>query len=822
MKRQILLDGTQAYRVQSGTAYLYAMRMEQDAPTGRVYHYATAQQGELIAAVRPVTVAGDTWGCVVRPSGGAQLEPAQEECSPAAQANFTAFVENLENHHAEEIRQVAAHRTRDARAVGDAVARLQDINTRLVAWSDIDYINENELIEACTVLGKYLGVAIHVPTQEARRRSEDLTEDILNLSGIRSKKVSLAPSWWERDSGAMLGTLEDGTPVTLLPRGMRGYRMFNPRTDTTVRVTADIAQTIDTHATAVYRTFPEKPIGVRQILKFALGEHIGSEIVTILLFTFLASLIQVLPPIISQQIFDVIVPERLYGMLLEVILILLSFQIASMGFSIVVNLGFSRIKTKIEVSVQAAIWDRLLSMRLPFFYQFTAGELLEKIKGIDKVKQTLSLKLLETFLSSIFALINIYVLFRYIPSITPTVLLMFLLCFVVSWYIGMRKYRLNQRYIAVSNRLTSLNHQMLDGMQRIKSSRAEARVFSMWSKQEAEARFFKGRMKMMDNALDAFYTFFKFGAIAVVYLLISRQTNVEMGVFVAYISSFLIVQATVMNLLGVLNVLPELVPVMQNIKPILQSPPAERSTQDVPDQPDGTLSVHHASFQYDPYGQTILHDISISVAQGESIGIIGFSGSGKSTLLKLLLGLYPPTEGKVYMGGYDMATVDTSYLRQRAGVVMQNGRITVGSVYTNVIGNDSRITEEEAMEALNAAGLGDYVRALPKGIHSAVGTGTTELSEGQKQQLLIARALVRKPSYIFFDEATSQLDAITQASVMAQLHTVRATKVIVAQNLSTVEACDRILVMDQGKIIIQGTYAELAAKGIMRPLGTDA
>jgi ABC-type bacteriocin/lantibiotic exporter with double-glycine peptidase domain len=190
------------------------------------------------------------------------------------------------------------------------------------------------------------------------------------------------------------------------------------------------------------------------------------------------------------------------------------------------------------------------------------------------------------------------------------------------------------------------------------------------------------------------------------------------------------------------------------------------------------------------------------------VALIGPSGGGKSTLLRLLLGFETPSAGKVLYDGQDLATLDVLAVRRQLGVVLQNGRVTAGSIFEN-IGGGSLISLDEAWAAAEDAGFADDVREMGMGLHTIVSEGGTNLSGGQRQRLLIARALATRPRLLFLDEATSALDNRTQAIVARSLERLRVTRVVIAHRLSTIRRADRIYVLDGGRMIEQGSFAEL-------------
>ena len=213
-------------------------------------------------------------------------------------------------------------------------------------------------------------------------------------------------------------------------------------------------------------------------------------------------------------------------------------------------------------------------------------------------------------------------------------------------------------------------------------------------------------------------------------------------------------------------------------------------------------------FRYQADGPVVLKDVSLRAEPGEFIALVGPSGSGKSTLLRLLLGFETLESGSIYYDGQDLEGLDIQAVRRQIGVVLQSGRLIAGDIFTNIAASGP-ITLDEAWEAARMAGLADDIRAMPMGMHTVVSQGGGTLSGGQRQRLLIARAIVNRPRMLFFDEATSALDNRTQAIVSASLERLHATRIVVAHRLSTIVNADRIYVMDQGRIVQVGTYAEL-------------
>jgi ATP-binding cassette subfamily C protein len=253
------------------------------------------------------------------------------------------------------------------------------------------------------------------------------------------------------------------------------------------------------------------------------------------------------------------------------------------------------------------------------------------------------------------------------------------------------------------------------------------------------------------------------------------------------------------------------IPTYERLKPILDTEPESDETKVAPGRLRGELSVSHLSFRYTTDGPWILKDISFHVQPGEFVAFVGSSGCGKSTMMRLLLGFERPQQGGIYYDSQDLASLDARAVRQQLGVVLQESRVLPTDIFRNIVGTTSR-TMDDAWEAAEMAGLADDVRQMPMGMHTVVSEGGGTFSGGQRQRLLIARALVNKPRVIFFDEATSALDNKAQAMVTQSMDRMDATRIVIAHRLSTVVNADRIFYFDGGAIREEGTYEELLAK----------
>jgi ABC-type bacteriocin/lantibiotic exporter with double-glycine peptidase domain len=262
-----------------------------------------------------------------------------------------------------------------------------------------------------------------------------------------------------------------------------------------------------------------------------------------------------------------------------------------------------------------------------------------------------------------------------------------------------------------------------------------------------------------------------------------------------------------------------IIPAYERAKPILKAiPEAQGASSLDPGRLHGAIECSRILFRYESDLPLVLNDISIQIKPGQFVAFVGHSGSGKSTLFRLLLGFETPESGSIYFDGMDLADIDPQALRRQMGVVMQNGKVFDGDIFTNIVGA-SPLTIADAWAAARSAGFDKDIEAMPMGMNTVISEGGGGLSGGQRQRLMIARAIVHRPRILLFDEATSALDNQTQSIVSRSLEALEATRIVIAHRLSTIINADQIYVFDQGRITQHGTYEELAGQeGLFRDL----
>lgn len=685
---------------------------------------------------------------------------------------------------------------------------------------------EAALLIATGAVGHALGITIAPPGKsEDLRRMRDPLDAIARASRIRVRRVTLRENWWQKDSGALLAyTVEDRRPVALLPISASRYEVMDPLRQTRVHCNREIAATLSPTAYTFYRPLPEtvKPIS---LLKFAFRGHLN-ELLLVLLTGVAATLLGMVTPQATAILIDHAIPDANRRMLMQIAFGLLATALGATLFQLTQGFAMMRLETFADASTQAAVWDRLLNLKASFFRQYSIGDLSSRVSAVSQIRQKLSNTILKSLFSSLFSLLNLGLLFYYsmpLALIATCVALLNIAVTVVSGMLTLRKVRplLDQQ-----GKLFGMMVQIINGVAKFRVAGAETRAFAFWGKQYSQqlrlilgSQGIEDNLVVINNLLSAVTPAVLF-AVATS-MLQSSQTdggNFSTGTFLAFNAAFgtFISGATSLST-TVVDVL-EVLPIWQRAEPILQAVPEVDAAKADPGRLSGQVVLDRVNFRYRADGALILDDVSLRAEPGEFIALVGPSGSGKSTLFRLLLGFDVPESGTLYYDGQDLAGLDVTAVRRQFGVVLQNSRLMSASIFENIASSAS-ITMDEAWEAARMAGLADDVAAMPMGMHTVVSEGGTNLSGGQRQRLLIARALALRPRVLLFDEATSALDNRTQAIVSESLERLKVTRIVIAHRLSTIRNADRIYVLQNGRLVQQGHFTQLAEQpGLFRQL----
>ena len=706
----------------------------------------------------------------------------------------------------------------DRRQVAQALTRLASIlepSAVGLPFGDTED-GADPVLTACRLVGQASGITIQPPPSANRWAGQDPIRDIARASRVRLRPVTLQGQWWREDNGPVLA-FREGRPVALLPvAGRRSptgarYDLLDPATHTRTPVTAAVAAALTPSAYVFYPPLPDRPLTGLDLLRHGLRGN-GRDVARVLLAGLALGGLLLVTPLMVGVLFDAIIPGFQRDQLLRIGLALLVSALAAALFQLTRNVSILRLESKLDASLQAAIVDRLLRLPAPFFRRYTAGDLAERVLGINTIRHIVSGAVVSSVLLGIFSILNLVLLMAYAPNLAGSAVALVLMSVLVTALFGWRQARYQKLLTETQRHISGLVLQMASGIAKLRTAGVENRAFARWARAFSRQREMAFKSRTAGNGLAVFHAAYAVLASLALFALMaltgeSRQT-LSTGAFLAFYAAFTQLLLAGMSVSSALTAIVSTVPIYAGLKPVFETSPEVSPAQADPGRLTGQIELSHVAFRYREDEPVVLKDISLRIEPGEFVALVGSSGCGKSTLMRLLLKFESPLSGAIYYDGQDLDRLDVEAVRRQVGVVLQGGQLIAGSILSNIIGS-SLLTLDDAWEAARQVGLAQDIEQMPMGIHTVISEGGGNLSGGQRQRLLIARAIVHKPRLLFLDEATSALDNPSQSLVSASLARLSATRVVIAHRLSTIVNADCIYVMDEGRIVQSGAYAQL-------------
>ena len=640
---------------------------------------------------------------------------------------------------------------------------------------------------------------------------EEQLTGILRPRGIMMRDIQLTGEWWRECVGPLLGYAKDGRLVALVPtKTGLGYQYRQQ--DGTIRQVSHrvMAEELKPKAVTFTKALPLRPLKLKDLIAFTWSVVSGPNALLLVVCALVVVFLGMFTPMANKLIFDTVIPTGDAADLLPITGLLIGATVGTLLLTLTRNLYIIRIQHIIEMHVQNAVMARTFLLSPTFFSKHSSGELTAKLQNVSVLASLVNETIVGALLSGTLSIIYLVQVYYYGGSLLwPAIAILAAQAAVFALNYRM-SVKMRHHYTERAAKLSGLEYNLFAGIQKLKLTGSENRAFARWLDRYGDAARFLYNPLFTYRLYPALTALLGLGGTMLIFWS-TLKNGVSTSDYIAFNSAFGMITASLVQLNGVLPSISQIRPLLESIKPILEAVPEMEDKAPQVQRLSGKIEISGLSFRYSDDGPLILNDLSLTIKPGEYIGIVGKSGCGKSTLMRLMLGFEYPLSGGVYYDNYDLAKVDKASLRRRIGCCLQSGSLFTGDLFHNITITAPWATHDEAWEALRLACLEDDVRRMPMGLHTMVSEGGGGFSGGQKQRLLIARALISKPDIIFFDEATSALDNIAQKTVSDNLDALKCTRVVIAHRLSTIRHCDRIIVLDKGRIAEQGTFEELMA-----------
>lgn len=641
---------------------------------------------------------------------------------------------------------------------------------------------------------------------------EEQIEFRMRPFGIKSRTVTLDKGWYKHAVGPMLGTLKDGgSAVALIPGRFSGYVLVDIKTSKKIKLNRKTEKLIDKEAVCFYEPLPLKSLTIADLLKFLFNQLSVSDIVLYLILMAFSSGLGLLSPMFTKWLFSDVLESQDIQVLVALAIFMICFSISNLCFRSYQALINSRIGIKQNIAVQAAIMNRIMSLSPSFFKKYSAGELSQRSNYVQSLCSTLFSTIGMTGLTSVFSLIYIGQIFVFAKSLVVPSLLVTAATLVLSLTTTYAQLKITKEKMEISSKTAGLTYSTITGIQKIKLAGAEKRMFSRW------AKFYSSQAQLEYNP-PAFLKLSSTISLAVsligtmVIYAVAINNKVSVSDYYAFNTAYGMVSSAFMSVVSIAMTVANIRPTLEMAKPIMEAEPENHEGKENITSLRGGIEISHVSFRYDENMPNVIDDLSLTVRSGEYLAIVGATGCGKSTLMRLLLGFETAQKGSIMYDKKDIAKIDPESLRKQMGVVTQDGKLFLGDIYSNIVITAPQLSLDEAWEAAKIASIDEDIKAMPMGMHTIISEGQGGISGGQKQRLMIARAVAPKPKILMFDEATSALDNITQKKVSEAVDSLKCTRIVIAHRLSTIQHADRIIYLENGHIVEEGKYEDLIAK----------
>ena len=669
---------------------------------------------------------------------------------------------------------------------------------------------------ACGKIASEIGSPVNRKIHYNQASPKSFVEQFARSAGVQHRQILLETGWWQKDSGHSVGKIEGTDEYVALIRKPRGYRAFvysQDGNESEYKVDAKFAATLAPTGELFYPSLPNRALKARDLLKLAFRGSSRDLLIT-LGATLILSLLNLTTPLVIGAITSTVIPlaERNTMYFLGGALLLAAISTALVG--VVSGLAFLRVETRSSFFVLAAFVDRTLKLPSTFFRNTSAGDLTQRVMAIEQIRSKITQSVVAFFVSFVSGFSYIALMFTYDMTLAlwgiglVTGLLLGLA--IIGTLLARREFVQS----VAKGKLDDTTLDLISGIRQARIQGSLKRVFSRVTLHLGDVARQTYITQLLTTALTVFTRIYPGLATVTIFgiygfgIISDPTSKISDADFLAFNASLVGFFATTTMIGTTFVTLISIIPMYQRLKPIMLATPEIKEDAIDPGILRGEVEIQDIVFKYGENEPNILDGVTIKANRNECIAIVGATGCGKSTLIKILLGLEKPESGSILFDGIPLENVDASIVRSQLGVVMQANHLTPGNIRGIILGLGTDKPIESAWEAARLVQMDEEIEAMPMGMLTVV--NAEAVSGGQAQRLLIARALVGNPRILILDEATSELDDKSQATVTESIMNLGTTRIIIAHRLSTIQTADRIYVLEHGKIVQTGTFDELS------------
>ena len=636
-------------------------------------------------------------------------------------------------------------------------------------------------------------------------------EMLLEQYNIFFREITLSENWWTRCTGYMLGFMaNDNMPVLLVP-GFTDYTFKHPKTGKMMSVSKS-AGLLKNEAVIACQPLPEDKLTVKGFMRYAMYSLCKYDFIYSLLACVSVILLTMFTPYVCKLIFSEVIPSGDAGQIVPIATLLFSAAVGLTMIQVARNLVVIRIKDKVEYTLQTALMSRLLLLPTTFVKAYTPGDLSNRLLSLSRVSSLLTASFLSTMLTFLFSAIMFVQFFIYGGPLlfTGISVIMLRLVGIFMEYYYTKKIQLNVN--DSNSHLIGILFSLFSGIQKIKTSGAEFRAYHQWAKAYAPTEQYSSRQPLASFYVTAVSYCLKFLPM-IVTMWAAWHYGLSLSDYIAYCAVLGLVCDAVLQLQGITKMVSRILPELRLFRPIMTAKPETKEDAHVVKSISGRVDIRGLKFRYADDMPMLFDGLNLSINSGDYVALVGPSGCGKSTLMRLMLGLEHPLAGSIFYDQYDISDINLRSFRQFCiSICLQDDRLIEGTILDNIIFNNPVLTEDDAWEAARMAALDKDIEQLPLGMKTPISVDGKGVSGGQRQRILIARALVRNPRILFLDEATSALDNISQHIVTESLAKLKCTRIVIAHRLSTIKHCNRVILLQDGRVAADGSYEEVKDK----------